>query len=169
MRLTIKTKLIGSFGAVLALLGTAGYFGISSLSASNAMMQRFAERPFVQVNNAKDIATGVVDLRRLMFRMYLESDPVAFEKLAGEYEGRWGQIETSLERFVSAIDPSRQSEVADVKPAIDSLRQVSDKGIPMFREVNVDLSDVALVETGFLFDKLVAELNALSEDRKSVV
>ena len=163
MRLTIKTKLIGSFGAVLALLGTAGYFGISSLSASNAMMQRFAERPFVQVNNAKDIATGVVDLRRLMFRMYLESDPAAFEKLAGEYEGRWGQIETSFERFVSAIDPSRQSEVADVKPAIDSLRQVSDKGIPMFRDVNVDLSDVALVETGFLFDKLVAELNALSD------
>ncbi len=162
MRFTIKTKLIGSFGAVLALLGTAGYFGISSLNASNGMMQSFASRPFVQVNSVKDMAGGIIDLRRLMFRLYLENDPAGMQKLQAEYAARWDKIETSYATFVSASDPSRQAEIADVKPALDGLRQLADKGVAMFADVNTDLTNEALVKTEALFDKLIGELDKVA-------
>ncbi|WP_279478771.1 methyl-accepting chemotaxis protein [Aureimonas sp. SK2] len=162
MRFTIKTKLIGSFGAVLALLGTAGYFGISSLGSSNDMMQRFSSGPFVQVKSVQQISSDIMDLRRLMFRVYLETDPGALEKQMADYAARWERIGANHATFLAAVDPSRQSEVADLKPALDALRQTSDKGMDLLRKADLQLSGKALAKTEPAFDKLRQDLGGLA-------
>ncbi|WP_170842513.1 methyl-accepting chemotaxis protein, partial [Aureimonas jatrophae] len=74
MRLTIKTKLAGTFGGVLVMLAASGYLGVSSLGAANETMRNFAQGPFERAVALGTIAKQVETMGRSLNALVMVDD-----------------------------------------------------------------------------------------------
>ncbi|WP_152044794.1 HAMP domain-containing methyl-accepting chemotaxis protein [Aureimonas psammosilenae] len=167
MRLTIKTKLIGSFGAVLALLGTAGYLGISSLGQSNADMEAFAARPFAQVQAVQTVDGEVMNVRRGILRALAANSDAARAPLKADYDASWTLIDESVSNLLRSMTPDEQRDIADLKPMIDNFRTMTDKAFAMASMADTELADKALNATEAPFAQLLKEINELDDIQSS--
>jgi methyl-accepting chemotaxis protein len=130
MRFTIKAKLALSFGLILTLFGTAGYFSITSLSGSNDRMQSFAAKPFAQVQRVGLFETMSVNASRLFLRTMAVPTDADRLKVQGEFLANDEQFQSTLKDYISntpaeergrvqALADSWSRTVAAAKPGLD--------------------------------------------------
>ncbi|WP_193227569.1 HAMP domain-containing methyl-accepting chemotaxis protein [Aureimonas psammosilenae] len=160
--MTIKTKLLGSFGAVLALLGTAGYFGIASLSQSNGMMADFAARPFVQVAAAKESQTAMQVIRRSLMATLFTSDPVLLAPLKAGYDDAWKQIDANTERMRASADDASRAAIAELPAMLADLRTISDDTFAAGANADASLAETALVTSRVPAGQFQKSIDALA-------
>lgn len=162
MRVTIKTKLIGSFGVVLALLGAAGYFGISSLGQTNQAMTSFSEGPFVQVANGPVVKQELTDIRRAMWRMLITSDPKMLESLQNSVDANWRDMDARIDTLLAATPADQRDALSDLKPLLTQTRSVVDGAAERVALANNEAGDAAIVETNKVVGPLLADLRSLA-------
>ncbi|WP_061938684.1 MCP four helix bundle domain-containing protein [Aureimonas sp. AU22] len=114
MRVTIKTKLICSFGAVLALLGTAGYFGISSLGQSNDNMRDFVARPFEQTGRISELAVNLQSLGRNVNGLLMMTSDKAKADLRAAVETQVADASRQLQTYRDRVRASDTATLAKV-------------------------------------------------------
>ncbi len=162
MRVTIKTKLICSFGAVLALLGTAGYFGISSLGQTNQAMTDFSQGPFVQVANGSAIKQDITDIRRGLWRMLVTSDAKALAEMRDAIDANWRDMDARIDTMSAAMPADQAGDIAEVKALVTDARKLTDSAMERVALANNDAGDVAIVETSKAVEPILAELGTLA-------
>ncbi|WP_062014062.1 methyl-accepting chemotaxis protein [Aureimonas sp. AU4] len=166
MRLTIKTKLAASFGAVLVLLAGAGTFGVTSLSTINDGMQDFAKGPFVQVQAVQSVDVLVADLRRVLLR-YTTADDGERATLRKEYDGIWSNAAQTLARYRSGLSPEQAADGEAMQASIAELRRASDDALAIAEKADPNLSERGLTETRAPAEAVMAALDAIARQASS--
>ncbi|ALN71399.1 methyl-accepting chemotaxis protein [Aureimonas sp. AU20] len=161
MRLNIKLKLGASFGATLLLTGAVGYFGVSSLASTNAMLQDFAQGPFRQVDGTKGIATSLEVVRRDILTSFFTSDPEKLKGTAAEYQENWQSIETTLADILRTMPAEDRKAYADVEPMIAELKAASDAAFEAGDKADVSASQTAFLTTDQPVAGMTSGLKAL--------
>ncbi|WP_294644493.1 methyl-accepting chemotaxis protein, partial [uncultured Aureimonas sp.] len=161
MRITIKTKLICSFGAVLALLGTAGYFGVSSLGQTNQSMADFAAGPFRQLGSDMEMKVAMMDTRRALVGILLSTDAAEIAKLKGAVQQNWQDIEHQSALMLGTMDDEGRRAAADLAPAVVKARSVVDDTLSLLERADNGAGDKAIREVGTVVDPLLADLAGL--------
>ncbi|KQT69247.1 methyl-accepting chemotaxis protein [Aureimonas sp. Leaf427] len=160
MRLTIKTKLMASFGALIVLLGGAGYAGISSLQSTNDRMTAFSQGPFVQVQEGLKIQSGVNDVRRVVARS-IAVDTSENEKLAGVLDKDWTAIETALATMLQAMPEAARAKSADLAPLLADVEAASREAFAFSSKVDILISGTFLDASRDAQAVLMADLEDL--------
>jgi len=124
MRIRMTGKLAASFGTVLVLTGAVGYFGISSLSSSNDLLTRFAERPFVQVQGAKTAQVGLESIERTIFLSMLSSDEDLLKSAREDYGAAWTAINENIARSIASLPEDVRLTFAEILTSARSLQAV---------------------------------------------
>ncbi|GGE25292.1 hypothetical protein GCM10011390_50950 [Aureimonas endophytica] len=163
MRLTIKTKLMASFGAVLVLLGTAGYFGVASLGATNQAMTDFAAGPFVQVQNSLEINGLVTEVRRLVTRA-ITASPAEAEQSRGELSTGWKAIDDSFAKLVAAMPEGERAKLGDLRSMLDEMRTINFEVFDLSAKADILLAGKILDASRPLSDSLNDRLETLREE-----
>ncbi|KQT86109.1 methyl-accepting chemotaxis protein [Aurantimonas sp. Leaf443] len=121
MRLTLKKKLFASFATILLCSGMAGYYGVSSLSASNDSMQEFVEHPFEQVKTSLGAAAGVQALGRQLNWMILTSDDREMADLRKDIEARSQQLLAVLKTYREGLTAEEVQAIKASDAAIEGM------------------------------------------------
>ena len=161
MRMTIKTKLLLSFGGLLLLTGIAGYAGISSLSQSYRSIETFAAQPLEQLRHIKALDTDVMATRRQLLALLVYQDPKSQEAIQKDFARIWQSIDVDLQQFLSAIPETRKSEVADLAPLIQSYRDILEKSLAL-----ILAQDKTPVATSL--DRSAVDFNVLNEELRGL-
>ncbi|GGE25457.1 hypothetical protein GCM10011390_51120 [Aureimonas endophytica] len=168
MRVTIKTKLMASFGAVLVLLGTAGYFGVASLGRTNDAMTGFASGPFVQVGDSIGIKQDITDIRRAMWRLLISSDRTVNERLKALIANDWHDVDKRIANLTNALPEDQRGEAAELKSLAAETQQVVTMALDKVDRANFNAGNDAIVEIGQVVSPLLAVLeNFRDADRET--
>ncbi|ALN71605.1 methyl-accepting chemotaxis protein [Aureimonas sp. AU20] len=162
MQVTIKTKLLLSFGSVLLLLGAAGYCGVTSLAKSNESMATFAAQPVEQLHNIQALETKVMATRRLILAMLVYPDEKKQAAMLQDYERTWQGIDADLARYLTALPADRKGEAAELTPAIETYRETAGKGLAMVVASDKNPIETAITQTAPMADALAARIGALA-------
>ncbi|WAJ27488.1 methyl-accepting chemotaxis protein [Antarcticirhabdus aurantiaca] len=124
MRMTIKAKLAVAFAVVLLLLGLAGYAGTAALSRSNAGMMAFSQGPFVQVENGLSLQLHLADIRRILLRILVTSDPQETAQLKDEMNAAWSGFDRSLAALSGLVGGQDQALFSEVQSLAGEVKTV---------------------------------------------
>ncbi|WP_188913647.1 HAMP domain-containing methyl-accepting chemotaxis protein, partial [Aureimonas endophytica] len=160
MRLTIKTKLLGSFGAVLVLLAGAGYAGIASLKDSNDRMTGFSQGPFIQVEQALRVQNGVTDIRRAVARA-VTNGPTEAEKLGHDVDATWKAIDASIEKLLAAMPEASRPKIDELKAALAEVKTAAADALQLSAKVDLSIGSTLFDTTRPTYDALLAKLDGL--------
>ncbi|WP_413814173.1 methyl-accepting chemotaxis protein, partial [Aureimonas sp. Leaf427] len=161
--MTIKTKLMGSFGAVLVLLGTAGYFGVTSLGQTNEAMSGFAEGPFAQVKSSQSIQTLLMDARRLVLRVLISTDETAIASSIKQVETDLSEFATGLDALLAALPESERAATSDLKPMFATVRTGFQTALDAAAKADADAGGKAINELWAATGPMIAETDALQD------
>ena len=117
MRFTIKTKLALAFGLLLALLGTAGFFGITSLASTNQRMKDFVSGPFTDVQRVGELTETMTDNARLLYRALSEESDAGKADSRKKFNDGMAKFSTQLKAF--------DNVGADARPLVQSVTDAS--------------------------------------------
>jgi methyl-accepting chemotaxis protein len=146
MRFTIKTKLGLAFGTVLALLGTTGYMGISSLATSNQRLQDFATGPFLGAQRVGDLNEMVVNSARLVNRSLFSATDATKTEVRKEFNDNQGAFEAKLKQYSDdASAEERENNIRPVQEAWNKYLSETSKAFDMTEQnSNNKATDLAL-------------------------
>ncbi|WP_058599392.1 HAMP domain-containing methyl-accepting chemotaxis protein [Aureimonas ureilytica] len=161
MRVTIKTKLLASFGSLLLLTGVAGYAGVSSLSHSYKSMETFAAQPLEQLRQIKALDTDVMATRRQLLALIVYQDAKSQDAIQKDFARIWQSIDADLQQFMAAIPEARKSEVADLPGLIQSYREIIDKSLALIKAQDKAPVATSLARTADDFNALNTQLREL--------
>ncbi|WP_062014515.1 methyl-accepting chemotaxis protein [Aureimonas sp. AU4] len=148
MRLTMKLKLGVSFAALLILTGAVGYFGLSSVSATNDQLRAFADRPFQQVEHANALQTNLETVRRDIQAAFLTADPDALHGTVSEYGESWRAIDSNLERIFANMSQEGRETFKNLQPMMAELKAVSDETFDLAQKADATATANGLQQTG---------------------
>ncbi|WP_019995940.1 HAMP domain-containing methyl-accepting chemotaxis protein [Aureimonas ureilytica] len=161
MRITMKTKLAAGFGGVLILAAAIGGLGMLSLKNTNDMLVGFSERPFVQVQSAKNIQENVTIVRRtILDSLFLVSD-ADIAVIKADYNQAWTEMEADLDKLLSSMPPEVRGNFADLKPMLDEFRSVSAETLRVGASADVDAGQKMLEETTGPIERIYAQIDQL--------
>ncbi|WAJ27895.1 HAMP domain-containing methyl-accepting chemotaxis protein [Antarcticirhabdus aurantiaca] len=163
MRLSIKAKLAASFGGVLVLLGVSGYFGVSSLSQTNEVLNSFADGPFEQVEHGALTQESVTDARRAMLRLILSFDPADTEKAKADLETDWQNVDANLSEMIASMPEADKASVADIKPQVEALKAAAAEMTAVAELANPTAGNAAMDETKAGSDAFISATAELRE------
>ncbi|MBB3996800.1 HAMP domain-containing methyl-accepting chemotaxis protein [Aureimonas pseudogalii] len=152
----MKLKLAASFGAVLLLTGAVGYLGVSSLSQSNGTLRAFADRPYAQVQGAKDAQRLLERIRRITLLTIVSSDPDDVKINIADYEKAWSEIDAATALIFGNMPEEGKALFADVGAQLQALRTMSDETMELAAHADPSAGDTALKAT----DEPLAAFNA---------
>ncbi|WP_019994774.1 HAMP domain-containing methyl-accepting chemotaxis protein [Aureimonas ureilytica] len=161
MRVTIKAKLLASFGSLLLLTGIAGYAGVSSLSQSNASMETLAAQPLEQLRQITALDTDVMTTRRQLLALLVYQDAASQAATQKDLAKSWASIERDIQEFVAALPPERKGEVANLMPLIASYRETLDRSLALILAQDKTPVATGLARTAGDFEALSKRLDAL--------
>ncbi|WP_427024166.1 HAMP domain-containing methyl-accepting chemotaxis protein [Aureimonas ureilytica] len=119
MKITIRTKLAATFGALLLLTAGVGVSGLVSLDQSSRTMAEFAERPFQMVQATTGLSAELERIHRIVRAAYSSTGP---SDRGAEYASTWAALDQRLAQ-VEAAGPSADG---DLVALVRDLRPVSD-------------------------------------------
>ena len=161
MRVTIKAKLLASFGSLLLLTGIAGYAGVSSLSQSNASMEALAAHPLEQLRQIKALDTDVMATRRQLLALLVYQDAASQAAIQKDLAKTWTSIDRDIQEFVAALPPERKGEIANLMPLMASYREILDRSLALILAQDKTPVVTSLARTAGDFEALSKRLDAL--------
>ncbi len=144
MRISVKTKLAASFGAVLVLTGGIGYFGLASLERSNQTLGEFVNGPFVQVSAAKDFKAALADISLNMRQLMDSSDPAFVDKMKTLFDGNWDKLNEAQQRLLISMQPQDRQSFQTIEPDLQKFRTITQKLFPISADADVALASKAV-------------------------
>ncbi|WP_192847116.1 methyl-accepting chemotaxis protein [Aureimonas sp. AU4] len=164
MRLSIKTKLAGTFGGVLLMLAASGYLGISSLGSANETMKGFAEGPFTRAIHLGGIAKQVETMGRSLNALVMVTDPALKADRRKTIDETYAKTKADLNDYRDAVrstDTGAADATGEVLKQLDAWRETADRAMAL-SDQNSNANGVRLnVEKGQpLGDQLLDHLNA---------
>ncbi|WP_019997619.1 HAMP domain-containing methyl-accepting chemotaxis protein [Aureimonas ureilytica] len=164
MRVTIKAKLLTSFGVVLVLLGTCGFVALKGLGQTNQAMSGFVDGPFVQVQNGLVIQSNVFDLRRLLLRILLSNDETLAASLKNDVANNWKSIDTAVSQLAAASSEAERPKMTELAALVQELRGVSDQAIDSLAKADIQNGSKAILALNGSLAPLMSELRTLRDD-----
>ncbi|KQT85418.1 methyl-accepting chemotaxis protein [Aurantimonas sp. Leaf443] len=164
MQLTIKTKLVASFAAVLLMLGGSGLLGITSLSRTNAMMTGFAEGPYALSVIGSSIHDRVMDIRRAMLRVILASDTQDAALAKQDIAESWSTIDDNIAKLSLETAAAEDEGLAELKAAVAGLRAATDETVAVAEFADPLAGNRGMDETKPGSDAFIAAAAALKAD-----
>ncbi len=119
MKITIRTKLAATFGALLLLTMGVGVSGLVSLDQSSRTMEEFSRQPFQMVQATTGIAAELERIHRIVRTAYSSTEPV---DMSAEYASAWALLDKRL----AQVEAAGQSADGDLVALVRDLRPVSD-------------------------------------------
>ncbi|WP_062230268.1 HAMP domain-containing methyl-accepting chemotaxis protein [Aureimonas sp. N4] len=119
MRATIKLKLGASFGVILAMMGTAGYFGVASLRSANDTMESFVNRPFAQNKRLANIMRQTESVGRSIGALSYETDDRLRAALRDDSEAQIGATIEELKAYRAQIAAGDTKALAQAATLIE--------------------------------------------------
>ncbi|MDO9710929.1 HAMP domain-containing methyl-accepting chemotaxis protein [Paracraurococcus lichenis] len=111
MRLTIKAKLAGAFGAVILLGVAATSLGISKLSAFNEEVEQMVQGPVQRMQLAKDIYSNLLLLVRAEKNLVIASSPEMIDRFVKEITDLRPQVLTARDRLLQVASPEGRQKI----------------------------------------------------------
>ncbi len=164
MRMTIKAKLMASFGVVLLLFGLCGYLSIGSLATTNAAMSGFVGGPFAQVQSGLAIRGNVTDMRRLLLRILMTTDETVIAASKATIAENWRAIDTSLTSLTGAMNEEQRSAWSDLPSLVEDYRRVVDLALNSLEVADMEVGNKAILAANAALTPILAELNVLRGD-----
>ena len=127
MRTTIKLKLGVSFGVILAMMGTAGYFGVEALRSANETMESFVSRPFAQNKRLAHVMTQTESIGRTIGGLVYETDDNARAALRKESKAKIDDTIAELKSYRAQVDSSDRDAQAQADALIAGWEQLQPK------------------------------------------
>ncbi|WP_019998242.1 methyl-accepting chemotaxis protein [Aureimonas ureilytica] len=119
MKITIRTKLAATFGALLLLTTGVGVSALVSLDQSSRTMAEFASRPFQMVQATIGISGELERIHRIVRAAYSSTGSV---DMSAEYASAW----TLLDKRLAQVEAAGPSADGDLVALVRDLRPVSD-------------------------------------------
>ncbi|WP_244497824.1 HAMP domain-containing methyl-accepting chemotaxis protein [Aureimonas sp. AU40] len=157
----MKLKLGASFGAILALMGGVGYLGVTSLGSTNAMLQKFVDRPFRQVDEVNDMQTSLEVVRRNILTSFFTADAELLKPTVAEYDQNWQSIDTKLSDVMRTMTPEWRERFKDVAPMMAELKAISDETFTAGQAADSSAAMNAFLKTDDPLTALIAKLAAV--------
>ncbi|WP_062118110.1 HAMP domain-containing methyl-accepting chemotaxis protein [Aureimonas sp. AU40] len=161
MRLNMKLKLAASFGTLLVVTGAVGYFGLASVKNTNGMLHAFAEQPFQQVENSKEIQTNLETIRRDILTSFFTADPEKLKTTVAEYDKNWMDVDTNLKDVLRAMRPEGRELFKDIEPMLTELKSVSDQTFLFGQKADASATTNGLLESEATVGAVRQQLEAL--------
>ncbi len=164
MRFTIKTKLGLSFGVILALMGTAGYYGVSSLSATNQRMQDFAAKPFTQVQRVGELASRTMNLGRVMALTLADTTDAGKAEKRKEFDTTLASFDALLKDYSNAASPEGRAKAQAALEARDKYFGETSKAFDMtLQNAQSKATDLTFGKLAELSQPVQKTLTAMSD------
>ena len=125
MRLTIKTKIAGTFVALLALMVTMAYLAITSLSASNARTDQIAHHDGRLLQLAQSAKTEMVTVRALILEHIIAStdaDKATLEDEIKVARGLTADLLKQIDDMASPADRPLLDQIAAARTEVNTTR-----------------------------------------------
>ncbi|ALN74443.1 methyl-accepting chemotaxis protein [Aureimonas sp. AU20] len=135
MRLSLKTKIAASFGAVLCLSAATGAFGYKSTTDINARLVDFVAEPFAQTKTVGEIRTRIEEIRRILWMTYA-ADPKLRPVLKEQYTKAWAVIGEGLGRLGGLS--LEGAPIREAQTLAASFRAVTDKALALAEQADLD-------------------------------
>ncbi|WP_062112789.1 methyl-accepting chemotaxis protein [Aureimonas sp. AU40] len=135
MRLSLKTKIAASFGAVLCLSAATGAFGYKSTTDINARLVDFVAEPFQQTKTVGEIRTRIEEIRRILWMTYA-ADPKLRPVLKEQYTKAWAVIGEGLGRLGGLS--LEGAPIREAQTLAASFRTVTDKALALAEQADLD-------------------------------
>ncbi|WP_438449013.1 methyl-accepting chemotaxis protein [Gorillibacterium sp. sgz5001074] len=110
---TIRTKLIASFGLIIALLVLSGYLAISKMDVMGEASKETRDNWMPNVYVLGQMYGDVMDTQRILLRMALETDPAEMKRLEGRIQEVLGKTEASRKLFLSMPHSAEDRQIYD--------------------------------------------------------
>jgi methyl-accepting chemotaxis protein len=146
MKLTIKTKLILGFTAVLSMLAAGSILGIQKLSAINDQLNRIVDLNVARVRLATDLKQELLRIGRAEKNIILEETPEAMALHAANIERYKAALDEALQQLISLSDAEGKAKLKEFQ---DIWRQSTDTGkrVIELAQLNSNVRAAALSKT----------------------
>ncbi|WP_058601849.1 methyl-accepting chemotaxis protein [Aureimonas ureilytica] len=124
MKLTIRTKLAATFGAVLLLTGGVGFSSLLALEAGRQTMDEFTHRPFQMVQATIGLSGDLERIHRIVRAAYSTVKPA---DLSADYAQAWRALDEHMTRYEAARSQGATGQGTDLAELVRALRPVSDQ------------------------------------------
>ena len=146
MKLTIKTKLILGFTAVLSMLAAGSILGIQKLSATNDQLNRIVDVNAARVQLATDLKQELLRVGRAEKNVILEETPEAMARHAANIDRYKAALDEDLQRLLTLSDAEGKAKLKEFQ---DLWRQFTDtnKRVVELGQLNSNVRAAALSKT----------------------
>jgi methyl-accepting chemotaxis protein len=116
-RITLRTKLLGGFGVVLALMAVLSFVSMQKLDAVNegAVVANTSVLPSIRIID--DIATNVESYRKFEYRYVATTDPAGRAKVVGKLAGVRAQLQKDFDGYDKFIADSKDRRLHEAVQA----------------------------------------------------
>lgn len=133
MRLTLKTKLLAAFAAVLILLGAVCWVAISGLSQANDQLTQLIENEVEKVKLSGDLTTNALNYSDLIKSHLLASEEAELKELEGKIADLQAKMKAEIESLTALADTEDGKIVAELAKRTEELDQHTAELLPISR------------------------------------
>lgn len=133
MRLTLKTKLLAAFAAVLLLLGAVCWVAISGLSQANDQLTQLADIEVEKVNLSGQLTADALTYSDLLKSHLLASDAEVLKALESKIAEVQAKMKAEIESLTALADPEESNIVAELVKRTEELDQRTAEILPISR------------------------------------
>ena len=134
-RFTIRTRMIGAIGLVLALLLAVGTVGLLGLQQVAGVSEEFVAQTHADTERLAELRAAIGDARRFEKDLLVNYDDVAQQV---SYRAKWGKAVQDARQRARELAAAAQPERAAMAARIDALLAgYADKSQPVLRQLEV--------------------------------
>ena len=127
----IQTKLIGSFGLMLALCATTAFFGVQKLSHSNDRITSFVSGPFTQAGTLSTLLASAAAAQQAVSNIALSNDDQVMAEQRKRFDESVARLATSLADLSRLEAPENRESIAALSEQIDRFEGLAVKAMDL--------------------------------------
>ncbi|MET0257915.1 MAG: methyl-accepting chemotaxis protein, partial [Methylobacterium sp.] len=161
----IKTKLLGSFGVVLALCAATGFVGVQKLAEGNDRINNFIAGPFKTADTLGNLRADTAAAQQAVSDVVMSNDQAVMSSARANFDRMLAAANEGLLAYAGAGTEVQRSEAADLSQDFDKFHNLAVATMDLAQRNERKLaSDAMLNESGPAFDLLDMSVASLRDE-----
>lgn len=161
----IKTKLLGSFGVVLALCAATGFLGVQKLAEGNSRMTGFVAGPFDTIGTLSDLRASTAAAQQAVSDVVMSNDEAVMARSRERFDRHVALMDAHLRDYASDGTDTRKADAAGLSSDFERFESLAVASMDLAQlNERKRASDTILNSSGPAFDLLDMSVASLRDE-----
>ena len=160
--MSIRQKLAGSFGLIIAFTIIMGIFGIFQMRAIDQQSTNIVDDNIPRIDLIADINTETSDYRRFQLAQVIAQDQATMQRYQDDMKKRGDQIDANIAKFITIA--SNKEKVQQIQKDWNDYRSKAGQMSELARRNDTAGAMKIATDTNADFNQLATDLNALKKE-----